>query len=296
MDTFAKLRSSKGLSENEREIVAYILDNPEEVTRISSRELARRTLTSPTAILRLSRKLGFENFNDFKVNIASNLKRTPMQDTDIKSKDNALAVLNKLAELETNVIARVRDTTSPSKLTEVANLIARCQCLDFCAHDSLAKIAACATHQFMVQGIMTNLFSELDRTVYFSLVAPKDHVVVFLSRSGTDKTLCAAARNLKEHGVPTVALTANGHSELGRICDYVFELYFAHGAEHQGDVVFATGAKYVLDCLAALTYSEDYEDVTSLVGRYSDLYYSQLDRAHAAGDDAVTGPPEVQEL
>lgn len=57
------------LNENERQLLQYISEHLEEVPSLLSRELARHNFMSSTAVLRCIKKLGFQNYNDFNLNI-----------------------------------------------------------------------------------------------------------------------------------------------------------------------------------------------------------------------------------
>jgi DNA-binding MurR/RpiR family transcriptional regulator len=295
MDSFERLRHASDLTDNERAIVAYVLDHPEEAARVSSRELARRTLTSPTAVLRLSRKLGYENYNAFKVNIVSDLKRSRMGDVAIHERDSAPAVLNKMAELQHTVIDRTREKLSPEQLQEAANLVVGATYVDFVAQDALAALASYSSHILAQEGRLATVYSNMDKMIYLSFVAPDDHVVFLFSRSGTDKAVVQTALNLAERNVRTVAVTANAASPLAGACSMAFELFFDHEALKQGDIVFATSAKYLFDTLGALVLSGSYLDVSQLTKRYSDLYHARLDRSRVSDVDGVL-PHEVSTL
>lgn len=284
MDTFERLRSSRGLTDNERTIVAYVLDHPEETARISSRELARRTYTSPTAVLRLSKKLGFENYNALKVNIVSDLKRAPLRETDIHAGDNALAVLGKVAELEQTVIARMRELVSVDELRQATDLVRAARYLDLMGIDANATLCAYACHLFATAGCIATPWHELDRMVYLSLSAPADHVVLLVSRSGTDKSLVEAASNLRQRQVETIALTADVSSPLAASCAHCFEVPRSEGSGFLADVEFFTAGKYLVDTLYAQLVSDSYAEVASLVDRYAELYSKELDRGHAGAE------------
>lgn len=283
MDTFDRLRGSKGLTDNERAIVAYILDNPEETARISSRELARRTYTSPTAVLRLSKKLGFENYNALKVNIVSDLKRAPLGDVDIRSGDNALAVLGKVAELEQTVIARMREDIPSAELKAVTSLVNASRYVDLLGVDANAALCAYVSHLLVMAGCIATPISDLDRMIYLSLGAPRDHIVFLVSRSGTDKTLVEAANNLRERGVETVALTAYDGSPLHVACAHRFVLSYHGVVGNLADVAFFTAAKYLMDTLYAQLVSDSYDEVATLVDHYAELYHTELDRGGHTG-------------
>ena len=56
-----EISKNTNLNENEQQILKYITQHIDEIPTLSSRELARRTYTSSTAVLRCIKKLGFQN-------------------------------------------------------------------------------------------------------------------------------------------------------------------------------------------------------------------------------------------
>lgn len=53
-------------SHSERIIVDYILDKQNEIKDYSTKMIADETYTSPSTLIRISKKLGFQGWNDFK--------------------------------------------------------------------------------------------------------------------------------------------------------------------------------------------------------------------------------------
>ena len=70
-----QLEKDYKLNKNDLFIARYILEHSEEIPLLSSHQLAKETFTSPTAIIRFVKKLGFESYNDFKLNIHSFLNQ-----------------------------------------------------------------------------------------------------------------------------------------------------------------------------------------------------------------------------
>ncbi|MCI1664794.1 MAG: MurR/RpiR family transcriptional regulator [Atopobiaceae bacterium] len=291
MDAFDRLRSSRELSENDRAIAGYVLDHPEETSRISSRELARRTYTSATAVLRFCKRLGFDNYNEFKVNIVSDLKRADLGDTSITEGDNAVSICNKMAALTEHVISETKRIVSPEALQEIASLLGEVSYVDIVARDLNATVAGTATHLFAREGKLATVLSEMDKIVYCSLSMPAGHVVFLISRTGTDTTLVEAAKNLRERGIATVAMVANASSPLATTCDYVLEVFYYNEFERFGDIIFATAVTYLFDVLCAMLYSADSTEIGQLNRIYDQIYFSRLDRGHELG--ASTGPYPV---
>ena len=54
------------LSSTERQIARYILENPDETTSLTVRELAGRTFSSPSSVVRICRAVGFRGYKELR--------------------------------------------------------------------------------------------------------------------------------------------------------------------------------------------------------------------------------------
>ena len=70
-----KIAHDYKLNDNDLYLAQYIIDYSEEVIHLSTHQLAKNTYTSATAVVRFVKKLGFINYNDFKINIHSFLSQ-----------------------------------------------------------------------------------------------------------------------------------------------------------------------------------------------------------------------------
>lgn len=62
-----KLKKQEDFSSSEKEVANYILEHPKEIINMSIREIAKKTYSSPTTILRLCRKVGMKGFQEFRI-------------------------------------------------------------------------------------------------------------------------------------------------------------------------------------------------------------------------------------
>ena len=295
MDLLERLRSTAELTQTEQVLAEFVLSNPEEVTHLSSRELARRTFTSPTAVSRFCRKLGFANFNEFKVNVVSDLRRVDLQEAEVARGEAALSVSNKIASLEMRVVQETRRKVSMTTLRAIVDRLVACTYIDIVAQDANASIAHYASHNFTLARRICTVYENLDKMVFLSLVAPADHVVFLISKSGTDRSLLEVARALRQRHVTSVAMVADTGSPLARACDHVLEGFYYREFDKFGDIVFSGASKYLFDVLFVMLFSEDFEEVHSINRYYDQLYYGRLDRSAGLADRAPreprNGPP-----
>lgn len=73
MNLFISLKENKDLSKNERILANYILKHPEDVLKMSSKDLGKVCFVSTATVYRLCDKLGLSGFSDLKIKITSSL-------------------------------------------------------------------------------------------------------------------------------------------------------------------------------------------------------------------------------
>ena len=54
------------LSSTERQIAQFILENPDETTTLTIRDLARRSFSSPSSVVRICRVIGFQGYKELR--------------------------------------------------------------------------------------------------------------------------------------------------------------------------------------------------------------------------------------
>ena len=73
MNLFMNLKENKELSKNEKILADYILKHPEDVLKMSSKELGKACFVSTATVYRLCDKLNLAGFSDLKIKITSSL-------------------------------------------------------------------------------------------------------------------------------------------------------------------------------------------------------------------------------
>ena len=76
------LKENKELSKNERILADYILKHPEDVLKMSSKDLGKECFVSTATVYRLCDKLGLSGFSDLKIKITSSLNDYLKSDED----------------------------------------------------------------------------------------------------------------------------------------------------------------------------------------------------------------------
>lgn len=83
---------------------------------MSSRELARRNFMSSTAVLRCIKKLGFQNYNDFKLNLNGWLRSYSVEEIHVAENDELLDLMNKMTTFFKRFVGFLRRLTEYFRL------------------------------------------------------------------------------------------------------------------------------------------------------------------------------------
>ena len=268
MDLAKQLQAAHGYTASERVLAAYLLEHPDDVARISSRELARRTYTSPSAVLRFARKLGFASYRDFQASVVEQLKTASLTTGVIVSGRHAVTAINKMAELEAQVVEETRRKLSVATFEFVSALVEGSAYIDLYARDQNATTARYAAYNLTHAAKVATVYDDADRMLYAALQASADHVAFLVSRQGHDRVLVTCAEVLRERGIPTVVVTADASSPLALLADHVIEGYYLPEFDKLGEVIFAMVVKYVFDVVFAMAYARKLDEVQQIYERF----------------------------
>lgn len=263
------------LNENDLFIIHYIIEHSEEITSYSSHQLAKETYSSPTAIIRLVKKIGFKNYNDFKLNIHSLLNKYTLSNMRIMSNEDLYTIKNKLAEIETGIINQTKEHLNSNVFNEVMTMISRNKYIDIIANDANAAISEYGSHILSSVNKFVNVYHNGNRQLWFSLNVTSDHTVILISKFGKTRHLLNIADTLKQRHIPFIVITTDDTNDLAHKTPYV--LYgINHGElDNLKDMIFYISLKYIFDLIYTALFSYDYKQAKEVDDLYAKIYSSE---------------------
>ncbi|WP_024799386.1 MurR/RpiR family transcriptional regulator [Nocardia sp. BMG51109] len=204
------------LTPTARRVAEVIRDDPAGTAQLTVNQLAERADTSTSAVVRLSKTLGYEGYPQLRLALAATgtEDRKPVLATDIDADDTPPKVLHKLAAFETEGLlatAQRADSATMAAVTEALAGARRVQLIGIGASGLVATdMAQKLTRIGMWCGACT---SEDDALVQASLLTPGDVAMAF-SHSGETAGVVDAVRRAARAGATTVAVTAGAGSSL----------------------------------------------------------------------------------
>lgn len=272
MNLIDKLKDQQNYNETQKLICQYILQHSEDIAMMSARTLAKQTLTNASTIVRFVKKLGYENYNDFKIHLVHDLKDYQSQDISIEEKEMSISVIDKISELEKNVIEKTKNQFSLQQLERVAKKFEKTTYLDFMTYDANTCLGDYACHLFfLTQKIATN-YTATNLQLYLTMTPLKDHVIILISRMGNDERILKAARECRKKGVYTVLITGRKDCQVAKYCDEVIPAIHIDSFKDFRDMIFQISAQYIFNCLFSLMLTDNYRSIIEFNKEYGEVY------------------------
>lgn len=277
-----ELKQMNKLTLTEKGIVDYILTSPEEIEKMSSRQLAELTYTSPSTVVRICQKLGFSGYSEFKIKYLQEVNQTPMMDqinrtNPITSEDSLHSIVNKVAALEITAIEQTKKGIDLAQLKRVSGLLNQATCIDFYGFDNNLHLAKNACSHFLYAGKQAVIHDSSNAQFMQAFASVEGHVAIIISRTGENPMLYRIANVLRERKIPLLVLTESRHSSLAKISTEHLYLYNVHRFTDMGTLLFQTSVQYLFDLLFAILFSQNFENSVRQNEMYEEINeYHQL--------------------
>ena len=225
-----RLREARAsLSAAEQQIARYIIDNPEEAALLTVRELAQRTFTSPSSVVRVCRSVGFEGYKELRRALVAELAALGDSgrhaEAELSPDDSVREVVDKVTRKNIQSLTDSQRLLSPEVVEACAHLLDRSRCVLLfglgssllVAHDTYLKLLRLDKPCVVNDDWHSQLLSARNAT-------PAD-VGIAISYSGQTVEVIECMKALKANGAPTIAITRYSPSRVAELADY--KLYIA---------------------------------------------------------------------
>lgn len=279
MSLLRELKEAQTLTEREVDLRNYLLDQPEQVQRMSCRQLGAATYTSAATVTRFCKKFGCDGWPDFKLRFVSELKSGFGREEGavrLSERENMVTLLQKTSDIYAQALEDTKKALSLSQLLRIKKLLLEHAYIDFYAYDTNLHLARYASSQFFHAGKIAATYSEMDVQVLNTLTAPEGHLAILISHTGENSRLIELARLLRRGKTKLIVITTGKETTLAKMAD---EFLYAPRptvidepeTAKFGVPTFFTATKYLLDLMFAIVFTSKYADNLSLNQRYDTI-------------------------
>ena len=195
------------LSETEREILAFMLNNEQFVADSTISVLAHKTFTSTSSIIRLTKKLGFSGFAELKFFVKSSLSSTYEPNADfLKSgREDILKTYEGLQSADFDAI---------SQMLYRARTI-YCYGTGFAQRNAISEFSK----SMLACGKFTHVIPASSEFRGSTGAITPDVLMVIVSLSGETASALDTVKTLAARKIPIIAITAPGVNTISSAAD-----------------------------------------------------------------------------
>lgn len=210
------------LTDTEKKIADTVLVSPRETVKLTVKELAERSGTVPSAVVRFCKSIGTKGFSDFKISLSAELGgKTPVADTlPVCEGDAPQQVFGRVFASGINTLADTLSMIDFSQTEQILQVLYRAARIVFFGVGTSSVIAMDAQYRFAQLGIATAACTDI---LFMNVTAANlrsGDVAVGISHSGNTKATVDALRRAKKAGAATVAISSFVHSRLAEESDH----------------------------------------------------------------------------
>ena len=209
-------------SKTEEKIADYILNHMSEIKDLTSGELAKRSEVGQSSIIKFIKKIGFNGFTEFKINISEELaskkgSKASFLHNNITADDSISEVIKKISYSHVESIEATTSNITSDTLDQIVEILDNATKIvilgigasslvgkDF--QHKLSKIGKMAFHDFDVHVQATQAIN-----------TGKGDVVLIISHSGETNIFVETLNVIKDNGSQIISITGSNNSSIARV-------------------------------------------------------------------------------
>lgn len=251
------------LTESEKRIAKYIIDNPDEASKLDTRSLAKETYTSASSVIRLAKKIGFNGYqelkDELKIELAIMGNELFHEETEITPDSSQIDIINKVTLHNIRSLEDTKNLLDLDTLNIVVDLIKNSNQVLFFGIGASLVVAKDFALKFARLGKMFQVNDDFHTQLLQAKNATKNDVAIVISYSGRTRDVVEAMRILKENNIPTVLITSfNKDTPAHKLADYVLYVCANEPVFRMGAMSSRISQLNLVDIIYTTYISKDY--------------------------------------
>ncbi|MGM9912906.1 MurR/RpiR family transcriptional regulator [Floccifex sp.] len=253
------------LTPTEKQIADYIIDNARAASSLTIRELAEEVYSSPSTIVRLCKKIGFEGFNDFQKALLYDIASLSEDDMkvssfDIKANEDTPSIINKIT------YNNIRILEESIKLLDEETISACVDLLEKANRVLLFGIGSSyyVSRDLYLKLLRLNISAVSNEDFHSQLLAAinsnEQDVAIVFSYSGQTKEMIDCIETLKENKTPVIAFTRYTPSTIAEMADYNLYVASTEPILRKGAMTSRIAFLNVIDILYTIYLTRHYDE------------------------------------
>ena len=212
------------MSTAEKAIAQYVCAHPEECSRMSIRELAEKTWSSPSSVVRLCRYIGLDGYKDFRQELLLDVHSLGEPGFHKEAALDGTATIPELiGSITRRNIQCLEDTQyllDPEDVAACVELIRKARNILLFGIGASLCVARDAYLKFLRVDKPCVLSDDWHSQLLQARNATAEDVGIVFSYSGQTAEMIECIQAMKESGTPVIAITRSAPSPVAKLADY----------------------------------------------------------------------------
>ena len=219
--SFVRLQGAySGLRAAEQRVADFILRHPDELIYLTVTELAERTNTSESTVVRLCQKIGYKGYQEFKIVLARDLvEPTTEIYAAIEPDDDLSTVKSKVFQANAQALRDTIEVLDDDDLSMAVDALAVATRVDIYGVGGSGPLAQDAYHKVLKLGIRAVALSDGDLMAMSSALLGPGDVALGISHTGASRDVTDALGRAKANGATTICITHRSTSPITKVAD-----------------------------------------------------------------------------
>jgi DNA-binding MurR/RpiR family transcriptional regulator len=221
LNAITKIRSrTLALSESERRVATWILENADKVLNLSMSQIAQACDVSDTTVLRMCRNAGFVGFTDLKLSLVQDMASpTQLIHENINSADDPQTIVRKVFTTNIQALYDTLEMLDHSTILKAIQLIENAKRILIAGVGGSSIIAQTLYQRLYRLGIQCEAPLDVQLQIMHTTLLQPGDLVIGVSYSGSTKDVGLVLHDAKKNGVSTILITGNPKSQLSKDAD-----------------------------------------------------------------------------
>jgi RpiR family carbohydrate utilization transcriptional regulator len=204
----------------EQRVADFILKAPDELIYLTVTELAERTNTSESTVVRLCQKIGYKGYQEFKIVLARDLvEPTNELYAEIAPTDTLEAIKSKVFQANAQALRDTIEVLDDAELQRAVDALGSAGRVEIYGVGGSGPLALDAYHKFLKLGMVAIAHSDGDLMAMSSALLKTGDVALGISHTGASRDVTDALARAKENGATTICITHRSTSPITKVSD-----------------------------------------------------------------------------
>lgn len=219
--------SQASLRPSEQKVCSVLIENPTWGSRATLAEIASEAGVSEPSVVRFSRSLGFDGFQDFKYALIQSLASgVPAAHASVERGDDIGVIANKIFENSLEGLRSTREVLNLDALQAAVSAIRKADNMLVLGFGASGVVGQDTAQKFPLFGIPINAPIDFHQQFIAANLATSDTVVLAISNTAMTTEVLESMLEAKQRGATTIAVS--GHEgPISQVADIVI----SHTAE-----------------------------------------------------------------